>query len=65
MLLEVHAPADAIIHALNQSADVMGELEYLVDRRRLENVRVIERYAEISPEQYRQEAATIELPGIR
>ncbi len=44
VLLEAEAPAEAIVCAVTQHANY-GEQEYLVDRRRLGRVRVIERFA--------------------
>jgi hypothetical protein len=45
ILLEVDAPANAIISTDRSSAGNLGESEYIVDRRRLKSVRVIEQFA--------------------
>jgi len=48
VLLEAHAPTDAIICAPALVNDGYGEEEYIVDRRRLGAVRVIERFPQRS-----------------
>lgn len=47
VLLETMAPADAIISRVRFSEDRYGEIEYVVDRRRLTSVKVIERFTEM------------------
>jgi hypothetical protein len=49
VLIETVAPANAIICAPAHVNNRYGEQEYLVDRRRLRSVKVIERFAECSP----------------
>lgn len=47
VLLEAMAPANAIISRVRLSEDRYGESEYVVDRRRLTSVKVIERFAHL------------------
>jgi hypothetical protein len=44
VLLETHAPAEAIICTVPDRQDRYGEKEVLIDRRRLAGVRVVARY---------------------
>ncbi len=46
VLLETLAPAEAIICALHKHENRRGEDEYVVDRRRLRQVRVVKRYVQ-------------------
>ena len=48
VLLASDVPADAILCAVPEHEDRYGEVEYLVDRRRLERVEVLARYSEIA-----------------
>jgi hypothetical protein len=52
VLLQVDAPAAAIICAPHVLDDSYGETEYVVDRRRLRDVRVLRRYPSISFEEW-------------
>jgi hypothetical protein len=49
VLLKTTASAQAIISAPAQGEDRYGEQEYLLDRRRLERVEVIERFTQVAP----------------
>lgn len=53
VLLETLAPAVAIICAPAALDNRYGEDEYLVDRRRLRTVRVLERYSQLTHDEYR------------
>lgn len=53
VLLETLAPTEAIICAPVIHNDRYGEQEYLVDRRRLRSVRVLERYRQLTHDEYR------------
>jgi hypothetical protein len=48
VLLQVHAPKEAIICAPMHNDNRYGEMEYLVDRRRLRDVRVLERVPHVA-----------------
>jgi hypothetical protein len=51
VLLKTVAPPDAIVCAPALHDESWGESEYLVDRRKLAKVEVIERFAQISHEE--------------
>jgi hypothetical protein len=55
VILEASVPAAAIICDLDRhlSANMRGEREFLIDRRRLGRVHVVERFGQISHEDYR------------
>jgi hypothetical protein len=53
VLLETLAPPEAIISAPVMHNDRYDEQEYLVDRRRLRAVRVLERYRQLTHDEYR------------
>jgi hypothetical protein len=52
VLLKTVAPPDAIICAPTLHDESYGEFEYLVERRKLKKVEVVERFAQISDEDY-------------
>ena len=52
VLLETLAPRDAIVCAPALLGDHYGEIEYVVDRRRLAAVKVIGRFPRLSHEQF-------------
>jgi hypothetical protein len=54
VVLETNAPIGAIICSMPSRGDRYAEKEVLVDRRRLDRVRVIKRYAQIGWEEYRR-----------
>ena len=47
VILETMAPADAIISRVRLTEDRYDEIEYVVDRRRLTSVKVIQRFAQM------------------
>ena len=47
VVIETHAPRDAIICKVPKSEDRYNEAEYVVDRRRLTTVKVVERFAQL------------------
>jgi hypothetical protein len=49
VLLKTTASGQAIISAPAHSEDRYGEQEYLLDRRRLERVEVVERFTQVAP----------------
>lgn len=49
VLLETDAPSNAIICAPGEHDDRFAEAEYIVDRRRLKSIKVIDRFVAISP----------------
>ena len=57
VVLKSVVPPDAIICALALHGNNYGEDEYLVDRRKLGPVEVLERVSQISPEEYAAAAA--------
>jgi hypothetical protein len=54
VLMETQAPVDAIISSPTHHGDAYGEAEYLVDRRHLKGVRVLERYPQLSLDEYQK-----------
>jgi hypothetical protein len=57
VLLETLAPAEAIICAPALLDDRYGEKEYIVDRRRLTFVNVIDRFPQLSVDEFRATGA--------
>ena len=56
VLLKTTAPPSAIICAPSNAADRYGEREFLVDRRRLHKVEVVERFSQISHAEYDEQS---------
>jgi hypothetical protein len=49
VLLEALATPDAVLCRIGRTEDRYGEAEYLVDRRRLQRVKVVAEYAQLEP----------------
>ena len=64
VLLKTEAPADAVICSPLMLGDHYGEAEYLVDRRRLAKVEIIDRASELSLEEYAAAKSAQFLPKI-
>jgi hypothetical protein len=52
VLLEATAPPEAIICAVSEADDSYGEEEVIVDRRKLRDVKVLERFAQLSCDEF-------------
>jgi hypothetical protein len=59
VLLETQAPVGAIISTPTHYGDAYGEVEYLVDRRCLQGIRVLERYPQLSFDEYKLFESTL------
>lgn len=57
VLVQTSAPATAIVCRVGRASDNHQEAEYIVDRRRLEGVKAIARYPQISPDELQQATA--------